>query len=70
MYGHFELFYEIPNLFPLFLLFLAFHKAGRRDQAVKVLEQLCHNAVVEHRLVLHDKKLLHLLLLCSVHDSP
>ena len=32
--------------------FLAFHKAGRRDQAVKVLEQLCHNAVVEHRSVL------------------
>ncbi|CAH3150863.1 unnamed protein product [Porites lobata] len=30
----------------------AFHKAGRRDQAVKVLEQLCHNAVVEHRF--HD----------------
>ena len=30
---------------------LAFHKAGRRDQAVKVLEQLCHNAVVEHRLL-------------------
>ncbi|XP_068714789.1 intraflagellar transport protein 122 homolog isoform X2 [Montipora foliosa] len=30
----------------------AFHKAGKRDQAVKVLEQLCHNAVVEHRF--HD----------------
>ena len=32
----------------------AFHKAGRRDQAVKVLEQLCHNAVVENRSVLRD----------------
>uniref|UniRef100_A0A3B3BRP5 Intraflagellar transport protein 122 homolog n=1 Tax=Oryzias melastigma TaxID=30732 RepID=A0A3B3BRP5_ORYME len=27
----------------------AFHKAGRQDSAVKVLEQLTHNAVVENR---------------------
>uniref|UniRef100_H3AZ66 Intraflagellar transport protein 122 homolog n=1 Tax=Latimeria chalumnae TaxID=7897 RepID=H3AZ66_LATCH len=27
----------------------AFHKAGRQDEAVKVLEQLTHNAVVESR---------------------
>lgn len=28
---------------------LAFHKAGRQNEAVKVLEQLTHNAVVENR---------------------
>lgn len=28
---------------------LAFHKAGRQQEAVKVLEQLTHNAVVENR---------------------
>ena len=28
---------------------LAFHKAGRRDDAVRVLDQLCQNAVVENR---------------------
>lgn len=28
---------------------LAFHKAGRQAEAVKVLEQLTHNAVVESR---------------------
>lgn len=27
----------------------AFHKAGRQNEAVKVLEQLTHNAVVENR---------------------
>jgi len=27
----------------------AFHKAGLQDEAVKVLEQLTHNAVVESR---------------------
>lgn len=37
--------------FVYFFFSLAFHKAGRRDQAVKVLEQLCHNAVVEHRFL-------------------
>lgn len=31
---------------------LAFHKAGRQQEAVKVLEQLTHNAVVENRF--HD----------------
>ncbi|XP_048590687.1 intraflagellar transport protein 122 homolog isoform X2 [Nematostella vectensis] len=30
----------------------AFHKAGRRDDAVHVLEVLCRNAVIEHRF--HD----------------
>ena len=30
----------------------AFHKAGRQDDAVKVLEQLTHNAVKESRF--HD----------------
>lgn len=29
--------------------FLAFHKAGRRDDAVRVLDQLCQNAVIENR---------------------
>lgn len=29
--------------------FAAFHKAGRQAEAVKVLEQLTHNAVVESR---------------------
>lgn len=29
--------------------FAAFHKAGRQTEAVKVLEQLTHNAVVETR---------------------
>lgn len=28
---------------------LAFHKAGRQGEAVRVLEQLTHNAVVESR---------------------
>lgn len=32
-----------------FFLSLAFHKAGRQNEAVKVLEQLTHNAVVENR---------------------
>ena len=31
------------------LSWLAFHKAGRQDEAVKVLEQLTHNAVLESR---------------------
>ena len=33
----------------IYLSSAAFHKAGRRDQAVRVLEQLCRNAVVEQR---------------------
>lgn len=34
----------------LFFSYLsAFHKAGRQNEAVKVLEQLTHNAVVENR---------------------
>lgn len=35
--------------FFLLLLLLAFHKAGQQNEAVKVLEQLTQNAVVENR---------------------
>ena len=38
-----------PAPFPLLLLSAAFHKAGRQNEAVKVLEQLTHNAVGESR---------------------
>lgn len=31
------------------MFFSAFHKAGRQAEAVRVLEQLTHNAVVESR---------------------
>lgn len=39
------------NTFSVFLnvLFPAFHRAGRQAEAVRVLEQLTHNAVVESR---------------------
>ena len=35
--------------FLLLFPFVAFHKAGRRTEAVKVLEQLTLNAVIENR---------------------
>ncbi|KAK2571545.1 Intraflagellar transport protein 122-like protein [Acropora cervicornis] len=58
----------------------AFHKAGRRDEAVKVLEQLCHNAVVEHSFVerllvkVHPFKRaslvdMHFCTVCRFHDA-
>ena len=33
----------------MLLLLAAFHKAGLQEQAVRVLEQLTHNAVLENR---------------------
>jgi intraflagellar transport protein 122 len=30
-------------------MYLAFHQAGMQDKAIRVLEQLTHNAVVENR---------------------
>jgi len=37
------------NVIFMFVLIIAFHKAGQEQQAVKVLEQLTHNAVIENR---------------------
>lgn len=37
------------NWLLIFFYLSAFHKAGRQNEAVKVLEQLTHNAVVENR---------------------
>ena len=39
----------------------AFHKAGRQDQAVKVLEQLTHNAVKECRFADAGQSIVHCL---------
>lgn len=40
------IFYISENML---FLFAAFHKAGLQGEAVKVLEQLTHNAVIESR---------------------
>ena len=37
----------------------AFHKAGRQDQAFKVLEQLTHNAVKECRFADAGMRMIH-----------
>lgn len=43
---------ECPSLHKLLMFsYIAFHKAGRRSEAVKVLEQLTLNAVLENRFV-------------------